>query len=93
MAFNKNERYYYCKRESDSREVTGRGWWKATSHVKTISADGRMVGYKRPFHFHRFRDNPKKRKDAIKTEWIMHEYGLESIPTVCVLSPLPSFSY
>ncbi|XWS13280.1 hypothetical protein CRYUN_Cryun36dG0023900 [Craigia yunnanensis] len=81
VAFNKNERYYYCKRESDSREVTGRGWWKATSHVKTISADGRVVGYKRPLSFHRFRDNQKKRKDAIKTDWIMHEYGLETIPT------------
>ena len=92
-ALNKNERYYYCKRESDSREVTGRGWWKATSHVKTISADGRLMGYKRPLTFHRFKDNQKKRKDAIKTDWIMHEYGLESIPTVCHLSPLSSFSY
>ncbi|KAL4271286.1 hypothetical protein GQ457_13G017530 [Hibiscus cannabinus] len=34
VGLNKNERYYYCKRESDSREVMGRGWWKATSHVK-----------------------------------------------------------
>ncbi|XWS09278.1 hypothetical protein CRYUN_Cryun40dG0072200 [Craigia yunnanensis] len=81
VALNKNERYYYCKRESDSREVTGRGWWKATSHVKTISADGPMVGYKRPLTFHRFKDNLRKRKDAIKTDWIMHEYGLQSIPT------------
>ncbi|XVE81170.1 hypothetical protein DITRI_Ditri15bG0041200 [Diplodiscus trichospermus] len=39
VALNKNERYYYCKRKSDSRDVSGRGWWKATSHVKTISAD------------------------------------------------------
>ncbi|XVE81166.1 hypothetical protein DITRI_Ditri15bG0040800 [Diplodiscus trichospermus] len=56
--------------------------WKATSHVKTISSDnGRVVGYKRPLTFHRFRDNQSKRKDAIKTDWIMHEYELESIPT------------
>ncbi|XVE81167.1 hypothetical protein DITRI_Ditri15bG0040900 [Diplodiscus trichospermus] len=82
VALNKNERYYYCKRESDSREVSGRGWWKATSHVKTISVDdGRVVGYKRPLTFHRFRDNQRKRKDAIKTKWIMHEYALEFIPT------------
>ncbi|KAK6255324.1 NAC domain - like 10 [Theobroma cacao] len=80
-ALNNNERYYYCKRESDSREVSGRGWWKATSHVKTISANGRVVGYKRPLTFHRFRDNGRKRKGAIKTDWIMHEYALHSIPT------------
>ncbi|XP_022721724.1 NAC domain-containing protein 55-like, partial [Durio zibethinus] len=81
VALNKNERYYYCRRESDSREVTGRGWWKATSHVKIISDNGRAVGYKRPLTFHRFKDNQTKRKDAIKTDWIMHEYGLQSIPT------------
>ncbi|XVF84482.1 hypothetical protein PTKIN_Ptkin17bG0040500 [Pterospermum kingtungense] len=82
VGLNKNERYYYCKRESDSREVRGRGWWKATSHVKTISADnGQVLGYKRPLTFHRFRDNLRNRKDAIKTHWIMHEYSLHSIPT------------
>ncbi|GMI64384.1 NAC domain containing protein 94 [Hibiscus trionum] len=49
---NKNERYFYCKRESDSREVMGRGWWKAMSHVKAISsANGELMGYKRPFNF------------------------------------------
>ncbi|XP_022722986.1 NAC domain-containing protein 83-like [Durio zibethinus] len=81
VALNKNERYYYCRRQNDSREVTGRGWWKATSHVKKISDNGRVVGYKRPLTFHKFRDNQTKRKDAIKTDWIMHEYGLQSIPT------------
>ncbi|XP_022761010.1 NAC domain-containing protein 83-like [Durio zibethinus] len=81
VALNKNERYYYCKRESDSREVTGRGWWKATSHVKTICAKGQVLGYKRPLTFHRFKDNKRNRKHAIKTDWIMHEYGLKSIPT------------
>ncbi|KAK6279374.1 hypothetical protein POUND7_019641 [Theobroma cacao] len=80
-ALNNNERYYYCKRETESREVSGRGWWKATSHVKTISANGLVVGYKRPLTFHRFRDHERKRKDAIKTDWIMHEYALDSIPT------------
>ncbi|MFQ6660545.1 hypothetical protein Gotur_029023, partial [Gossypium turneri] len=38
IGLNKNERYYYCRRESDSREVMGRGWWKATSHVKAVSS-------------------------------------------------------
>ncbi|XP_022761011.1 NAC domain-containing protein 83-like [Durio zibethinus] len=81
VALNKNERYYYCKRESGSREVTGRGWWKATSHVKTICAKGQVLGYKRPLTFHKFKNNQRNRKDAIKTDWIMHEYGLKSIPT------------
>ncbi|OMO86833.1 No apical meristem (NAM) protein [Corchorus olitorius] len=40
-----------------------------------------ILGCKRPLTFHRFKDNQRKRKDAIKTDWIMHEYGLGSIPT------------
>ncbi|GMI64382.1 hypothetical protein HRI_000107500 [Hibiscus trionum] len=81
VGLNKNERYFYCKRESDSREVMGRGWWKATSHVKAISsANGELMGYKRPLTFHRFKDNNQRnRKTAIKTDWIMHEYKLHSI--------------
>ncbi|PPD66201.1 hypothetical protein GOBAR_DD36922 [Gossypium barbadense] len=38
IGLNKNERYYYCRRETDSREVMGRGWWKATSHLKAVSS-------------------------------------------------------
>ncbi|KAL4273627.1 hypothetical protein GQ457_13G018340 [Hibiscus cannabinus] len=81
VGLNKNETYFYCKRESDSREVMGRGWWKATSHVKAISSsDGELIGYKRPLTFHRFKDdNQRNRKAAIKTDWIMHEYKLHSI--------------
>ncbi|XP_012481594.1 NAC domain-containing protein 30 [Gossypium raimondii] len=83
IGLNKNERYYYCRRESDSREVMGRGWWKATSHVKAVSSpNGEVMGYKRPLTFHRFKDNIQgNRKGAIKTDWIMHEYGLQSIHT------------
>ncbi|KAG8499906.1 hypothetical protein CXB51_006464 [Gossypium anomalum] len=83
IGLNKNERYYYCRRESDSREVMGRGWWKATSHVKAVSSpNGEVMGYKRPLTFHRFKDNiQRNRKEAIKTDWIMHEYGLQSIHT------------
>ncbi|EEF28269.1 NAC domain-containing protein 100 [Ricinus communis] len=73
-----NERYYCCKRENDSREVAGRGWWKATSHVKKIYVNVVLVGCKRPLTFHRYRDNDRNRKNAIKTNWIMHEYSLES---------------
>ncbi|GMI91911.1 hypothetical protein HRI_002860400 [Hibiscus trionum] len=59
----------------------GRGWWKATSHVKAISStNGQVMGYKRPLTFHRFKDNKQRnRKAAIKTDWIMHEYKLHSI--------------
>ncbi|XP_031270081.1 NAC domain-containing protein 41-like [Pistacia vera] len=82
MAVHKNERYYYCIRENDSREVSGRGWWKATSHVKKIYANNKcVVGYKRPLTFHRFTGNKRKRNKAIKTNWIMYEYGLESYTT------------
>ncbi|XP_031284001.1 NAC domain-containing protein 83-like [Pistacia vera] len=78
-----NERFYYCMKENDSREVSGRGWWKATSHVKKIYANNnkRVVGYKRPLTFHKFSDNERKRNKAIKTNWIMYEYSLESCTT------------
>ncbi|OMO79513.1 No apical meristem (NAM) protein [Corchorus olitorius] len=46
VGLNSNERYYFCKRESDSREVAGRGWWKATSHVKTISSANNAGGWR-----------------------------------------------
>ncbi|KAL5784034.1 hypothetical protein ACOSQ2_006426 [Xanthoceras sorbifolium] len=79
-----NERYCYCMKENDSREVSGQGWWKATGHVKKIYASNNqslVVGYKRPLTFHRFKDNKRKRNEAIKTNWIMHEYSLVSYTT------------
>ncbi|KAJ0092596.1 hypothetical protein Patl1_26321 [Pistacia atlantica] len=81
VALLNNERYCYCIRENDSREVSGRGWWRATGHVKTIYANKRVVGYKRPLTFHRFTDDDKKRNKAVKTNWIMHEYSLDSNTT------------
>ncbi|XP_031270082.1 NAC domain-containing protein 41-like [Pistacia vera] len=82
MAVHKNERYFYCIRENDSREVSGRGWWKATSHVKKINANKEcVVGYKRPLTFHKFKDDKRKRNKAVKTNWIMYEYSLESYTT------------
>ncbi|KAJ4723344.1 putative NAC domain-containing protein [Melia azedarach] len=82
-AVPENERYCYCMKENDSREVTGRGWWKATSHVKKIySKNGAcVIGCKRPLTFHRFKDNQRNRNKAIKTNWIMHEFSLQS-PTM-----------
>ncbi|KAF2300205.1 hypothetical protein GH714_010683 [Hevea brasiliensis] len=52
---SRNESYYYYKKENDSREVFGRGWWKATSHVKKIQVK-EIVGCKRPLTFHRHGD-------------------------------------
>ncbi|KAG6768691.1 hypothetical protein NC652_019695 [Populus alba x Populus x berolinensis] len=83
-ALSNGERFYYCKREiNDSREVLGRGWWKATSHVKKVYANDHqlLVGNKRPLTFHRFKDNERNRNNAVKTNWIMHEYSLESRTT------------
>ncbi|XP_065865263.1 NAC domain-containing protein 55-like [Euphorbia lathyris] len=80
-AVGKDERYYYYKKENESREVAGRGWWKATSHVKKVYVNGNVVGLKRPLTFHRYRDNGTSRSNAIKTNWIMHEYTLHSNPT------------
>ncbi|KAH7572788.1 hypothetical protein JRO89_XS03G0013900 [Xanthoceras sorbifolium] len=79
-----NERYCYCMRGTDSREVSGRGWWKATGHVKKIYASNNqsvVAGYKRPLTFHRFKDNERNRNKAIKTNWLMHEYSLHSNST------------
>ncbi|KAL3567513.1 hypothetical protein D5086_030164, partial [Populus alba] len=78
VPLSNGERYYYCTRETNySREVLGRGWWKATSHVKKIHAnndDQLLVGNKRPLTFHRFKDNERNRNNAVKTNWIMHYY-------------------
>ncbi|XP_031284000.1 NAC domain-containing protein 55-like [Pistacia vera] len=77
-----NERYCYCTRKNDSREVGGQGWWKATSHVKKIyDKSMNLKGYKRPLTFYRFTDNERRRDKAVKTNWIMHEYNLESYTT------------
>ncbi|KAJ0035218.1 NAC domain-containing protein 41-like [Pistacia vera] len=79
MVLLNNERYCYYMRENDSREVSGRGWWRATGHVKKIYANNKyVIGYKRPLTFIRFSDNERKRKNALKTNWIMHEYSLDS---------------
>ncbi|KDP42805.1 hypothetical protein JCGZ_23747 [Jatropha curcas] len=80
-AIGNDERYYYCKRENDSREVSGRGWWKATSHVKKVHVSKDLIGYKRPLTFHKYKDQLKNRNNAIKTNWIMHEYSLQSKET------------
>ncbi|KAJ0035225.1 hypothetical protein Pint_25748 [Pistacia integerrima] len=82
VLLSNNERYCYYLRETDSREVSGRGWWRATGHVKKIYANkGHVIGYKRPLTFLRFINRERKRKNAFKTNWIMHEYSLHSNTT------------
>ncbi|KAJ4723349.1 putative NAC domain-containing protein [Melia azedarach] len=87
LALSNNERFYYYMKENDSREVLDYGWWRATSHVKKIYVNYNnqiLVGFKKPLTFHRFRDYQDvetRRKNAIKTNWIMHEYRLESYST------------
>ncbi|XP_031262857.1 NAC domain-containing protein 83-like [Pistacia vera] len=85
VVLSDNERYCYYIRATDSREVMGRGWWRATGHVKKIYADNdnieHVVGYKRPLTFVKFTDNERNRKNAFKTNWIMHEYNLDSNTT------------
>ncbi|XP_044465409.1 NAC domain-containing protein 41-like [Mangifera indica] len=81
VVLSDNERYCYYIRETDSREVSGRGWWRATGHVKKIYSKNLPVGYRRPLTFLRFTDNERKRKNAFKTNWIMHEYSLHSYTT------------
>ncbi|KAJ8755404.1 hypothetical protein K2173_019202 [Erythroxylum novogranatense] len=81
VASSNNESYYYCKKDNDSREVFGRGWWKATSHVKKVQVNERLFGKKRPLTFYKFKDTNRNRNHATKTNWIMHEYSLESRTT------------
>ncbi|KAK1592443.1 hypothetical protein Q3G72_024992 [Acer saccharum] len=81
-----NERYCYCIKDNNSREVSsGQGWWKATGHIKKIydsnnnqQQQQRVLGYKRPLTFHRYKDTDRKRNQAIKTNWIMHEFSLHN---------------
>ncbi|XP_044465407.1 NAC domain-containing protein 19-like [Mangifera indica] len=82
LVVGENEKYCFCTKKNESRGVGGRGWWKATSHVKKIyDKNMNLKGYKRPLTFFRFIDNERRRDKAVKTNWIMHEYNLHSYTT------------
>ncbi|KAL3620351.1 hypothetical protein CASFOL_035263 [Castilleja foliolosa] len=69
----------YPKGERPSRSVGKRGFWKATGVKKPIlSKEGELIGKKTCLVF--YFGKPKSGK-AIKTNWIMHEYELESNPS------------
>ncbi|KAJ6917723.1 NAC domain-containing protein 41-like [Populus alba x Populus x berolinensis] len=78
-ALSNGERFYYCKKEiNDSREVLGRGWWKATSHVKKVYANDHqlLVGNKRPLgHSIGSSDNERNRNNAVKN--LIENYAMK----------------
>ncbi|XP_059624571.1 protein FEZ-like [Cornus florida] len=77
------EWYFYCPRDRKYRNsarpnrVTGAGFWKATGTDRPIySSDGtKCIGLKKSLVFYRGRA-----ARGIKTDWMMHEFRLPSIP-------------
>ncbi|XP_015879415.3 protein FEZ isoform X1 [Ziziphus jujuba] len=77
------EWYFYCPRDRKYRNsarpnrVTGAGFWKATGTDRPIySSDGtKCIGLKKSLVFYRGRA-----AKGIKTDWMMHEFRLPSIP-------------
>lgn len=78
------EWYFYCPRGRKYRNsarpnrVTGAGFWKATGTDRPIySSEGtKCVGLKKSLVFYRGRA-----ARGIKTDWMMHEFRLPSVPT------------
>ncbi|XP_042987830.1 NAC domain-containing protein 83-like [Carya illinoinensis] len=90
MAVN-NDRYFFVKREPVSRNGNGKrikrdlegdsdgGWWKAnTGDMEIKDSDGHLVGYMKSLTFFKYKNKERIRKEATKTDWIMHEYRLAS---------------
>ncbi|XP_052190506.1 protein FEZ-like isoform X2 [Diospyros lotus] len=77
------EWYFYCPRDRKYKNsarpnrVTGAGFWKATGTDRPIySSDGsKCIGLKKSLVFYRGRASR-----GIKTDWMMHEFRLPSIP-------------
>ncbi|XP_042955561.1 NAC domain-containing protein 83-like [Carya illinoinensis] len=91
MAMN-NDRYFFVKREPVSRNGNGKriktdlegdsdgGWWKAnTGDMEIKDSEGHLVGYTKSLTFFKYKNKEITiRKEATKTDWIMHEYWLAS---------------
>ncbi|KAL6543075.1 hypothetical protein OROHE_010595 [Orobanche hederae] len=56
------------------RSVEGIGWWKATGGDKLIKSNGKIIGKKKVLVFY----FGKNKSDEEKTNWIMHEYRLDT---------------
>ncbi|KAJ8628579.1 hypothetical protein MRB53_021902 [Persea americana] len=77
------EWYFYCPRDRKYRNsarpnrVTGAGFWKATGTDRPIySSEGaKCIGLKKSLVFYRGRA-----AKGIKTDWMMHEFRLPSVP-------------
>ncbi|KAM7461360.1 hypothetical protein LguiA_029481 [Lonicera macranthoides] len=64
--------------QDDNGIIVHGGWWNATTGKKDIySEEGTKLGFKRTLKFYSFKNENKKRSEAIGTDWIMHEYSLE----------------
>ncbi|KAL6518719.1 hypothetical protein OROHE_017769 [Orobanche hederae] len=81
----KKEWYFFTTRDRrypngnrPKRSVEGGiGWWKATGGDKLIRSNGKIVGKKKVLVFY----YGKNKSNEEKTNWIMHEYKLDSPST------------
>ncbi|XP_021887588.1 NAC domain-containing protein 67-like [Carica papaya] len=77
-------RYYFTRRHKVSancnpnrpKRTVDCGWWRSDTGDKDILHRGKVIGRKKTLSFFVYKDTTKKRKDAQKTGWIMHEYRL-----------------
>ncbi|CAI9785236.1 unnamed protein product [Fraxinus pennsylvanica] len=84
------EWYFYCPRDrkyknsSRPNRVTGAGFWKATGTDRPIysSDNTKCIGLKKSLVFYKGRA-----AKGIKTDWMMHEFRLPSVPNS--VSPKP----
>ncbi|XP_022878720.1 putative NAC domain-containing protein 94 [Olea europaea var. sylvestris] len=84
------EWYFYCPRDRKYRNsarpnrVTGAGFWKATGTDRPIysSENSKCIGLKKSLVFYKGRA-----AKGIKTDWMMHEFRLPSVPDS--VSPKP----
>ncbi|KAL2546840.1 NAC (No Apical Meristem) domain transcriptional regulator superfamily protein [Forsythia ovata] len=84
------EWYFYCPRDRKYRNsarpnrVTGAGFWKATGTDRPIySENSKCIGLKKSLVFYKGRA-----AKGIKTDWMMHEFRLPSVPDS--VSPKPN---
>ncbi|CAA2953365.1 NAC domain-containing 94 [Olea europaea subsp. europaea] len=84
------EWYFYCPRDRKYRNstrpnrVTGAGFWKATGTDRPIysSENTKCIGLKKSLVFYKGRA-----AKGIKTDWMMHEFRLPSVPNSVSLKP------